>query len=78
MSYKKISTYITLKLALTKLGVMRPLSGQVNIHLAQLTKRGLTLFYLLRLVYYYNQLSIEIQRECIPINPLLTICVRLN
>ena len=39
-----------------------PLSGQVNIYFAQLNKRRLTLFYLVRLVYYYDQLSIEIQR----------------
>ena len=43
--------------------VMRPLSGQVNIHLAQLDKHGLTLFYLMHLVYFYDQLSIENQRE---------------
>ena len=42
--------------------VMRPLSGQVNIHLAQLNEPSLTLFYLMCLVYYYKQLSIEIQR----------------
>ena len=42
---------------------MRPLSGQVNIHFVQLTKRKLSLLYFVRLVYYYEQLSIEIQRE---------------
>ena len=42
---------------------MRPLSGQVNIQLAQLKERGLNLFYLMHIVYYYKQLSIEIQRE---------------
>ena len=40
--------------------VMRPLSGQVIIHLAQLTKHGL-----MCLVHHYNQLFIEIQKETI-------------
>ena len=50
--------------------VMRPLSGQVNIHFAQ-TKCGLTLFYLMCLVHHYNQLFIEIQKENIS-------CIYLN
>ena len=41
--------------------VMRPLSGQVKIHLAQLKKRGLTLCYLMHLMYHYDQLFIEIE-----------------
>ena len=51
--------FVPTKKSLSK--VVRPLSGQVNIHFVQLTKGKLSLFYFVRLVYYYEQLPIEIQ-----------------
>ena len=45
---------------------MRPLSGQVTIHLVQPKSTGVISLYLRTFVFHYNQLSIEIGRENIP------------
>ena len=57
---------------------MRPLSGQVNIHLAQLLKRGQSLFFDMRVLCHYHQLFIEIFLPRAEFEPGLRVNVYLN